>query len=171
MLARLARLFSEGASGAPDRLRRPLALAVLMVETARADFDAAEQERDTMLAQLCASCELSAVEAERVLEQAFQKADEAVSLHEHLRLLNDELDAAAKSELMLWLWRVAYADGRLDPYEEARVRQLAELLYIPHAEFVRLRLCAQAECVEAGASSKTAAGFAALQNPSPTPEV
>lgn len=161
MLDRLKQLFREGVPRAPDPLRRPLALAVLMVETARADFEHAPEEQEAILALLRDACGLNATDAARVLAEACLHADEAVSLHEELRLLNGELDAAAKIELMQWLWRVAFADGRLDPHEEARVRRLAELLYIPHAEFVRLRLCAQAEC---GESRDVAAGAAAWQS-------
>lgn len=172
MFQRLVRLLREGAPRAPDALqhglRRPLALAVLMVETARADYDASQAERDAILAQLRECCDLDSAEADRVLAQACQQVDETVSLHEQLRLLNDELDDEAKTELMLWLWRIAYADGRLDPYEEARVRQLAELLYIPHGEFVRLRLQAEAECEDArGVASKDTA----LEQRGLTPEM
>ena len=37
------------------------------------------------------------------------------------------------------LWRVAYADGCLDPYEEALVRKIADLIYVPHRDFIRTK--------------------------------
>jgi len=37
------------------------------------------------------------------------------------------------------LWRVAFADGRIDRYEEALVRKIAELIYVPHRDFIRAR--------------------------------
>ena len=37
-------------------------------------------------------------------------------------------------------WAVAYADGNLDKYEEALIRQVAELTYVPHQDYIRCKL-------------------------------
>jgi uncharacterized tellurite resistance protein B-like protein len=39
---------------------------------------------------------------------------------------------------------VAAADGRIDAHEEHLLRKLADLLYIPHADYIRAKLAAQA---------------------------
>ncbi len=150
MLDKLAQLFGRPAARAPDPLRRPLAIAVLLAETARADFNADEVERSTIQDLLQRHCGVDESEAARLLDQALASSRDAVSLHGYLRTLNDELDAPARSELMLWLWRVAYADGRVDPLEESRVRKIADLLYVPHSEFVRRRLQAEQEAGVSG---------------------
>jgi uncharacterized tellurite resistance protein B-like protein len=41
------------------------------------------------------------------------------------------------------LWQVAYADDDLDPHEEGFVRKIAELLYVPHKDFIRAKHRAQ----------------------------
>ena len=38
------------------------------------------------------------------------------------------------------LWRVAYADGDLDKYEERLIRQVADLTHVSHKDFIRLKL-------------------------------
>ena len=38
------------------------------------------------------------------------------------------------------LWRVAYADDKLDKYEEYQIRKIADLLYIPHSIFIQSKL-------------------------------
>jgi len=38
------------------------------------------------------------------------------------------------------LWQVAFADGHLDPYEEALVRKIADLIYVPHRDFIQSKL-------------------------------
>lgn len=43
------------------------------------------------------------------------------------------------------LWRVAFADGRLDRYEEHLIRRIADLLHLPHRDFIRAKLRAQGE--------------------------
>ena len=37
------------------------------------------------------------------------------------------------------MWRVVYADGEKHHYEEHLLRQVAELLYVSHADFIRAR--------------------------------
>jgi uncharacterized tellurite resistance protein B-like protein len=37
------------------------------------------------------------------------------------------------------LWKISVADEHLHRYEDALVRKVAELLYVPHREMVRLR--------------------------------
>ena len=41
---------------------------------------------------------------------------------------------------MTGMWRVAYTDGDLDKYEEHLIRRVAELTYIPHADYIRCKL-------------------------------
>jgi uncharacterized tellurite resistance protein B-like protein len=41
------------------------------------------------------------------------------------------------------MWEVAYADGRLDRYEEHMIRQVADLLYLSHSDFIRTKLASK----------------------------
>ncbi len=41
------------------------------------------------------------------------------------------------------MWLVAYADGNLDKYEEHLIRQVAELIYVPHRDYIQCKLAAQ----------------------------
>lgn len=144
MFDKLARLFARPlqASRLP---RRHLAMAVLLAEAARADFADRDEERAVLRDALVSKLGLGQGEAQELVERAYEQSRQAVSLHQFLAVLNAELDIDAKRGLLEWLWRVAYADGRLDPQEEARIRQIAELLFIPHADFVRLRHKVEAE--------------------------
>jgi uncharacterized tellurite resistance protein B-like protein len=74
-----------------------------------------------------------------------KSAREAVSLHGPVARLNAELDADGKRDLIHWLWRVAAADGRIDAHEEHLLRKLAELLFVPHADYIRGKLAALGE--------------------------
>ena len=38
------------------------------------------------------------------------------------------------------LWDVAYADGRIDKYEDYTIRKISDLLYIKHADFIKAKL-------------------------------
>ncbi|MEE8118409.1 MAG: TerB family tellurite resistance protein [Gammaproteobacteria bacterium] len=116
-----------------------LATATLMIEMARADFDESENELQFVEKTLAQHFDLSDGETSALIEQANQRADHAISLHEFTRLLHEELNDAEKGQIVELLWRVAYADGRLDKYEDHLVRKVADLLYVPHIEFMRLK--------------------------------
>ena len=46
-------------------------------------------------------------------------------------------------QLVEQLWRIAYADGVIDKYEEAAIRKASELLYVPHSDFIRAKFAAE----------------------------
>lgn len=121
-------------------LDRHLAMAVLLLEIAGADFKRSPEELGLIRQQLAVGLKLDEGTTEALLTRALDRADAAISLHEFVSVLNEELDAGAKRELLRWLWQVALADGRIEPHEEARIRLLADLLFVPHAEFVQTRL-------------------------------
>ena len=74
-----------------------------------------------------------------LLESASARADDAVSLFEFTRRLNERLDETQKLRVLEMMWRVAHADGRIDKHEEHLLRRVADLLHLTHADFVRLR--------------------------------
>ncbi len=41
-----------------------------------------------------------------------------------------------KVTLIEHMWRVAYADRTIHKYEDHLIRKIADLLYVPHAEFI-----------------------------------
>ena len=60
--------------------------------------------------------------------------------YQFVRLINDRYDYQRKIALVQRMWQLAYADGELDPLEEARVRKLAELLHVEHNDFINAKL-------------------------------
>ena len=74
---------------------------------------------------------------------AENRVDEATSLYEFTRVINDHYGAAQKVQLIGAMWTVAYADGHLGKYEEHLIRQVAELTYVPHQDYIRSKLAAQ----------------------------
>ncbi len=116
-----------------------LATALLLIEVARADFEWEEGEAVAIVARLTRSFDLSAEEAEILLNEAKSEAEERVSLYETLKVINQSCDPAAKRTILLDCWRVAYVDGVLDKQEEGLIRQIADWLYLPHKDFIRLK--------------------------------
>lgn len=117
-----------------------MAAAALLLEVGRADFNVQDEELKAIAAALKRRFEFSDEETSALLESALEQNQETVSLHPFVRLINDHFSAAQKRHIIEDMWRVAYADRELDKYEEAQIRKIAELLYVPHKDFIRAKL-------------------------------
>ena len=117
-----------------------LAAAALLIEMTRADFVLDEDELATLRTVLVEALSISSEEVDQLLVLGRQAADEAVSLYEFTRLINDHYSVQQKLVLIHSLWRVAYADGDLNKYEERLIRQVSDLIHVSHKEFIRLKL-------------------------------
>src|SRR5699024_4542677 len=130
---------TDDAAADPERAQR-IAAAVLLLEMAHADSQRQAVEYAQIGQLLRTHFGLSADEAAELMNEAQTRDSESVSLYRYLKLLNDSMDYDSKRQVLEMLWRVAYADRRLDPEEEHLMRELAELLYLPHSEFIRAKL-------------------------------
>lgn len=128
---------AQRASSPPIQQR--LATAVLLVELARADLQRDPGELELIRRTLAEAFSLSAAEAEALMAEAVAHARDAVSLHDYIAVLNQQMPVDERERLIGWLWEVAHADGRVDRHEEALIRQLADWLHVRQA-FVRQRL-------------------------------
>lgn len=143
MLGALKKLFAvEDVVPDSDQLLSKAA-ALLMLEVAGADDHYDDRERQVMLQSIAHTYQLSEVECQELLDLAEQESKELLSLQSLTRMLVDECTEAQRQYLVQQLWRVAYADGNLDKYEEHIIRRIADLLYIPHSGFIQAKLSAQ----------------------------
>lgn len=134
-----SRLAPESEQGGSTAHRLNLATAALLIEIARADSDFDAGEREAIESQLADTLALSGDEITALVELATEESRESTSLHEFTRLINEQYSIADKRQLIEQLWRVAYADGRLDRYEEQLLRRIADLLHIRHSEFMQAK--------------------------------
>ena len=122
-----------------------VATAVLLVEVTRADFIVDPSEKLRLRELLEQQFSLSTQELDALLEQAEADADHLVSIQHVTRLLNEHYDHAMKRRVVEMMWQLVYADGEKDHYEEHLIRQVADLLYVSHSEFIQARHKAEAQ--------------------------
>lgn len=121
-----------------------LATAILMIEVSRADFAQDETEIASIRQLLLDHLSLSIEEVDALLREANEEADQLVSLQHITRLMNEQMTQQAKVRVVELMWLVAYADGEKHHYEEHLLRQVADLLYVAHEDFIRARHQAEA---------------------------
>jgi uncharacterized tellurite resistance protein B-like protein len=117
-----------------------LATAVLLLEIARADMDTHRIELATVQKAITRTFRLSDDEVDQLMQMAKDEVRESTSDQQFTSLVNEGFDQADKARLVEMLWEVAYADGELDKYEEHLIRRIADLIYVPHREFIAAKL-------------------------------
>ena len=122
-----------------------MALAVLMLEVAKSDFEESEAEIQTMTAWLeNQDLELTSEDVTQLLDSARNEQAGSAGLFEYTRRACERMSIAERVQLVEQLWRIANADGVIDKYEEAAIRKASELLYVPHSDFIRAKFAAEA---------------------------
>ncbi len=116
-----------------------MATAMLMTEVARADFEYDESEFDVLLSLITNLFQISVEDAVELANEAAGTAEDYVSLHSFTQLLNESLSEPEKEHIVSLLWQVAYADGRLDRYEDSLVLKISALLYVSRGRVMRLK--------------------------------
>ncbi|WP_455386142.1 tellurite resistance TerB family protein [Acidihalobacter prosperus] len=122
-----------------------VATAAILLEVSRADFETDEAELEVIAAALREAFDLGEDAVREIIAEAREQDDEELSLYPFLRIVNDACAPEEKYRIVCDLWRVAYADGRLDKYEEYQIRRIADLLYVAHPDFIRAKLAVQGE--------------------------
>jgi len=145
MIGALKALFAQPAGESEEELqhRMNMVAAALLIETARADFTQDAAEQTAMEQLLCNSLQLDKRQVHELVVAAENTVDESTSLYEFTRVINDHYSADRKLQLIGAMWTVAYADGNLAKYEEHLIRQVAELIYVPHQDYIRSKLAAK----------------------------
>ena len=118
------------------------AMAVLMLEVAQSDFSESAPETQTIEALLETYHSQEGFTANELLESARSEKEQSTGLYAYTRLACNELSIEARITLVEQFWKIAYADGVVDKYEEAAIRKASDLLYVPHSDFIKAKLSA-----------------------------
>lgn len=133
---------SDEANTSPEHAEQ-LAAAALLFEVSRSDHDIDDKEKDSIEAIVRSKFDLSAEEVESLLDLAEQEVHDASSLFGFTSLINDHWSIDQRVHLAELMWRVAFADGRLDDHEVHLMRKIQKLLHIPHKRFIGAKLQAR----------------------------
>ncbi len=146
MITRIKSFFEENigvkTEDTADDQALHLATAALLFEVIRADHYIDDSELSALKLLLKDQLNCPEDKLDELLLLAEQESHDATSLYQFTRLVNDHYELEQKLQLIHSMWKIAYADGNLDKYEEHIIRRVAELLYVPHREFIKSKLSA-----------------------------
>ena len=129
--------FEEAA--ADEERSASLAAAALLLEMTEADMEVTPEERNAVRVALAQTFGLDEASIDETMRQAVRQIDREVSYFPHVETINDLCGPEDKERIVEQMWRVAFADGSLDKYEEHYLRRLCELLHVPHRTFIQAR--------------------------------
>ena len=117
-----------------------LSTCVLLIEVSKSDDTYDESEKNKIVNIIQNKFSLDDNQMTFLLEIADKKNKEMISLYDWTSSINESYDYEQKKDLIKLLWDVAYADGRIDKYEDYTIRKISELLYFKHSDFIRMKL-------------------------------
>jgi uncharacterized tellurite resistance protein B-like protein len=142
----IARYRSGGAQAADgDEIDVNVAVAALLVEVLRADFDVAATERQEVVSSVAALLKLGDEQGRALVEEAERQIDKSHDLYQFTSQVNRTYTDADKARLLEALWRVAQADTVVHKYEEHLIRRVADLIHVPHRGFIAAKLRASGQ--------------------------
>jgi len=133
----------DTAAGTADKLH--LACAALLLELCQADQEFDDAEQRTLQEILRRTFNLDEANLDTLWTLAHEEARDATSLFQFTSLINDSYTYKEKVRLLEHMWEVAWADGRIDRYEEHLIRKVTDLLYLSHGDFIRAKLASKPE--------------------------
>ena len=141
MLKALRKLFEDADDDLTHLEARHLEIAVacLLHESKRVDMGEDVKEHIAARAALTDLFDLGEADSELLLEQGRNKAQKLTSYFAPVSVIKRDFSLARRVRLVEHLWRIAYADGKLEPDEDHFVRKIAHLLYVPNTESMLAR--------------------------------
>jgi uncharacterized tellurite resistance protein B-like protein len=133
----------DGPPSACPGLSLRVAAAVLLMEVMRASEGIAIEERRAAAQALAEQFGLADDEMPPLLQQAERESIAAYDYFRFTQPLDEQLPQERKIALVEAMWRVAYADRRLVPEENAVISKVADLLHVSHGDYIAAKLRAK----------------------------
>lgn len=121
-----------------DKIR--VATCIILLEIANADNDFSADERTIIHGILMQRFGLSESEVESLIQESSRRIAASIDTWSLTRILAADLSEGERIEIMEAIWRVIYADGRLEGYEDALVHKLSFLLDLTHDQMITAKL-------------------------------
>ena len=119
------------------------ACVALLLETSMADEILDESELIALKNTLQKDFQINEDEIDELIDLAKENVEDSTSLYEFTRDINDNFDAEQRFKLIESMWKIAYADGNIDKYEEHIIRKIANLIYVAHSDFIKAKISAK----------------------------
>lgn len=119
------------------------ACIALLLETSMADEILDDKEIDALKITLIKDFKIGNDEVDELIAFSKENVKDSTSLYEFTRDINDSFSAEQRIQLIESMWKIAYADGNIDKYEERIIRKVSNLIYVAHSDFIKAKISAK----------------------------
>ena len=146
MIDLMKKIFSSGATDdpvdsgkdRPDKIH--LATCALLLEMANIDGEFNDSERENIISALKKGYSLAEDDISELIKASKEELKGSIDLWQFTNLINQNYPLEEKIKIIETIWKVAYADGRLNKHEDYLVHKLAELLRLTHKQLIDAKL-------------------------------
>ena len=116
-----------------------LTASVLAYEVARSDGEITEDELSVLMSEIKKIAKKVGKGEKEIFKIIEVYSKDSVSFHEFVEDINNNYSKKEKLDLLHFMWKMAYADNKLDVDEEKLIRRMADLIKIKDIEVLKLK--------------------------------
>tara|TARA_Y100000748_G_C15374950_1_gene441331 strand:+ start:159 stop:590 length:432 start_codon:yes stop_codon:yes gene_type:complete len=116
-----------------------LTASVLAYELARSDGEISEDELSVLMTEIEDIAEKVGKDKQEILKIIKIYSENSVSFYEFVEDINKNYSKEEKLNLLKFMWKIAYADNKLDVDEERLIRRISNLIKIKDIEVLKLK--------------------------------
>ncbi|MFL2707317.1 MAG: TerB family tellurite resistance protein [Gammaproteobacteria bacterium] len=116
-----------------------LTASVLAYELARSDGEITHDELSILMDEIESIANKVGKDKEEIFKIIKIYSEDSVSFHEFVEDINKNYSKEEKLNLLKFMWKIAYADKKLDVDEERLIRRMADLIMIKDVEVLKLK--------------------------------
>ncbi len=142
----LKKFFSGAPDGtAPDSVEEAghdirVATCALFLEMAEVDGEFSEEERERIVSILKQEYNLTDEHAAELERSAREELAGSLDIWQFTNRINENYSESEKRDVMRLVWRIVFADGKLDAHEDYLVKKMAKLLRLSHGEMIETKM-------------------------------
>lgn len=125
--------------------RVQIATCALFLEVANSDDDFSVEEKEFIESTMKEKFALDDKTVSELIDLSLKQTEKSVSLYEFTEIINQIFDQDSKFEILKNLWRLVFADGTLDKYEEYFIRKISGNLHMEHSDMIAAKIEVKSE--------------------------
>ncbi|MFC1534375.1 TerB family tellurite resistance protein [Thermodesulfobacteriota bacterium] len=117
-----------------------IATCAILLEMANIDGEFSDSEQENIISVFKRGYQLTEEDISELIKASEEELKESIDLWQFTNLINQNYTIEEKIQIIETVWKVAYADGKLDKHEDYLVHKLAELLRLSHKQLMDAKL-------------------------------
>ena len=118
----------------------PLAICTLLFEVAWSDQNIDDSEEKMLKQVMHDMFNIPTSELDALSEKGKSTMHNATGSYPCTKLIMENLDLPERKKIIVGLFKVAFVHAHMDKYEESTIRNISQLLHVPHTQFIEAKL-------------------------------